>query len=267
MRGEWISRREATDILAVRPTTVGAWETQGLLQEQLLSAPALVSDHWGLGWAGLVPPSAEKAAHPHPGCGRARGESRVRVPARRSGHPELVMISRPQVVLPAALVDLYTACGVCTRDAPQDAVVQGASAWDSSSGTRGNGGAQNCRGGTETATFAVLWFTCVLQRPRRLPSRSWTMVASRAVWRGLSHFARRAEVPLPRASAGTRVGGAAAPWAAQACAAWRARHSAARAGFAHIRPPLGAIATATAGWGAAYKVPHYTPRSVAKGLP
>ena len=33
MADEWLSRRQAADILGVRPETVGAWEANGLLRE------------------------------------------------------------------------------------------------------------------------------------------------------------------------------------------------------------------------------------------
>ena len=37
MSGEWLSRRQAADILGVEPGTVGAWEANGLLQEMRIA--------------------------------------------------------------------------------------------------------------------------------------------------------------------------------------------------------------------------------------
>ena len=37
MSGEWLSRRQAADILGVEPKTLGAWETNGLLQEMQIA--------------------------------------------------------------------------------------------------------------------------------------------------------------------------------------------------------------------------------------
>lgn len=37
MSGEWLSRRQAADILGVEPGTVGAWEANGLLREMRIA--------------------------------------------------------------------------------------------------------------------------------------------------------------------------------------------------------------------------------------
>ncbi len=43
--GEWLSRREAADILGVRPETVGAWEANGLLEEMGIAMQESAEGH------------------------------------------------------------------------------------------------------------------------------------------------------------------------------------------------------------------------------
>ena len=47
MAEEWLSRRQAADILGVRPETISAWEANGLLQEMGIAMQETPEGHPG----------------------------------------------------------------------------------------------------------------------------------------------------------------------------------------------------------------------------
>ncbi len=88
MAGDWLSRRQAADILGVRPETVGAWEANGLLQEMGIAMQESPEGHPGYSAVDVR---------------RVRGEMTVEVRVWVDGERSAAMEEAMRAGLPAEL--------------------------------------------------------------------------------------------------------------------------------------------------------------------
>ncbi len=96
MAEEWLSRRQAADILGVRPETVGAWEANGLLQEMGIAMQESPEGHPGYSAVDVR---------------RVRGEMTVEVRVWVDGERSAAMEEAVRAGLPVQLSGVVSAEG------------------------------------------------------------------------------------------------------------------------------------------------------------